>query len=243
MRAIETFRVTVVTEDRLLREGVTCILTAERAEVVVTDPGSARGEPLAEIILLDSRLERALDRCGTLRLSIGTMVILIEAPEDDAWALKALEAGARGILTRRAGSEELLGAIEVVKKGQIWAPRRLLVARLDQLANGPAAATVPEAELEQRLSVREREVFRQAAAGLGNKELADRLAISQATVKVHLTHIFRKLGLSGRAELAAAYHGLLSSRSRARTAPDTPAALHSVGPDDVGARRSILPKA
>ena len=55
-----------------------------------------------------------------------------------------------------------------------------------------------------------REVFRYAAAGLGNKEVAGRLAISEATVKVHLTHIFQKLGVRGRAELAAAFHGVIS---------------------------------
>ena len=53
------------------------------------------------------------------------------------------------------------------------------------------------------------ESLRYAAAGLGNKEVASRLSISEATVKVHLTHIFQKLGLRGRGELAAAYHGLL----------------------------------
>jgi DNA-binding NarL/FixJ family response regulator len=70
-----------------------------------------------------------------------------------------------------------------------------------------------EVILEHRLSTRETEVFRHAATGVGNKELADRLAISQATVKVHLTHIFQKLGVQSRAELAAAYHGLIASNT------------------------------
>jgi len=65
------------------------------------------------------------------------------------------------------------------------------------------------------LSSREKEVLRHAATGLSNKELAERLAISEATVKVHLTHIFQKLGVRGRAELAAVYHGLLTSASEA----------------------------
>ena len=65
-------------------------------------------------------------------------------------------------------------------------------------------------DVEQALSARERDVFRLAAGGLGNKALAERLAISEATVKVHLTHIFQKLGVRGRSELAAAYHGLLN---------------------------------
>lgn len=69
--------------------------------------------------------------------------------------------------------------------------------------------------LKQRLSDREREVFRHAAMGLSNKELAQRLAVSQATVKAHLTSIFQKLGLRSRAELAAAHHGMLPPARRA----------------------------
>lgn len=51
-------------------------------------------------------------------------------------------------------------------------------------------------------------MFHHAAMGAGNKQVAKQLAISESTVKVHLTHIFQKLGVSGRAQLAAAYHGL-----------------------------------
>src|SRR4029453_18938188 len=70
-----------------------------------------------------------------------------------------------------------------------------------------AASTT--AAIERRLSCREQEVLHYAVAGFGNKEVADRLIISEATVKVHLTHIFRKLGLHGRGQLAAAYHGII----------------------------------
>jgi len=59
----------------------------------------------------------------------------------------------------------------------------------------------------EQLSRREREIFRHAASGLANKELATQFAIEEATVKAHLTRIFQKLGVRGRAELAAVYHG------------------------------------
>jgi DNA-binding CsgD family transcriptional regulator len=94
----------------------------------------------------------------------------VAAPENDAWAIAALGAGARGILSKRAA----------LRPSQ--SPRR--------------------------------EVFQHAATGKGNKELAVALAVSEATVKVHLTRIFQKLGLRGRAELAAAYHGLLPHQDR-----------------------------
>jgi len=131
---------------------------------------------------------------------------LVAAEEDAAWAARALDAGARGLLTRHSTHEDLLRAIRAVIDGQIWAPRRVLAARIDQLSGVKAPG---EALIAQKLSVRESEVVRHVATGLCNKDLAMRLAISQATVKVHLTHIFQKLGVQSRAELVAAYHGVI----------------------------------
>jgi DNA-binding NarL/FixJ family response regulator len=99
-------------------------------------------------------------------------------------------------------------AIRVVRDGQIWARRQVLEARLERLSLSVAPA-IAESGLEERLSQREQEVFRRAATGLSNKELADALVISEATVKAHLTSIFQKLGVRGRSELAAAYHGMI----------------------------------
>lgn len=121
-------------------------------------------------------------------------------------------------LTKTSRSEDLTKAIHVVADGGIWARRRWLNASLKYFAaarNSPGTAV----HLAALLSDREREVFQHAALGASNKQLADRLDISQATVKAHLTHIFQKLGVSGRAELAAAYHGLL----QAGTSPQRPA--------------------
>lgn len=199
--------VVVVSDDRLFREGLTRILAAESCLGLV-----ASVESLAPggVALLDSRMERALERCVSLSLDRAAKVICVAAPPDDAWAESALAAGARGVLATTFAPQDLVGAIREVFGGSVWAPRRVLVARMDRLA--ASYSETPGTLLEERLSAREREVFRHAATGLGNKELAGRLAISEATVKVHLTHIFRKLGLSGRGELVAAYHGAVPVR-------------------------------
>jgi len=104
-------------------------------------------------------------------------------------------------------------AVRVVHQGSVWAPRRVLAECITRLTGASAARSASEVVLERQLSSREREVFRHAATGLSNKELADRLAISRATVKAHLTQIFQKLGVSGRAHLAAVYHGLAAASS------------------------------
>ena len=159
-----------------------------------------------EVLVVDSRMEGALELCAALKHEGGPAVVLIAAEACDAWLIRALRAGARGVLTKGARAEDLIKAVRVVHEGQIWAPRQLMAEWAAQVATSPG---VPPGEaMCERLTSRETEIFRYAAGGLSNKEMADRLAISLATVKVHLSHIFQKLGLRGRTGLAAAYHGL-----------------------------------
>jgi DNA-binding NarL/FixJ family response regulator len=174
-----------------------------------------------EVVLVDGRLEGALDLCKALRNEGGPAVIFMAVRDDDDWARRALEAGARGILAKNARAEDIVKAVRVVHAGQIWARRRVLEEWLERLADASTARLASETILELRLSRREREVFRQAAAGLSNKEVAARLAISQATVKAHLTKIFQKLGLRRRSELVAASHGLIRP-APSRTSPRSP---------------------
>jgi DNA-binding NarL/FixJ family response regulator len=213
-------RTAVISDDRLLREGLVRILSGGAPFSVVgqhdqpTFSAALRaGQP--QVLLVDSRMEGALGFCAALRREGGPAVILLAADEDDGFAVRALDAGARGILAKNARAEDLVKAVRVVQEGQIWARRHVLEEWGEHLA-GVSRGSRTSDSLEQRLSSREREIFRHAATGLSNKELAERLTISQATVKAHLTSIFQKLGLHGRAELAAAYHGLILS------APDHP---------------------
>lgn len=208
-------RIGVLTDDRLFSAGLLRILESEPAFTVVEhSPDAPRPSPAigggSDVLLLDSRTEGALGVCAAVKREGGPRVILVAAPDDDGWAPEALGAGARGLLPKSASADDLVKAIRVVHDGLIWARRRVIVAWLDRLTEAPASRRGGGDSLEERLSGRERDVFRHAAAGLGNRELAQRLAISEATVKVHLTRIFQKLGLRGRGELAAAYHGVVA---------------------------------
>jgi DNA-binding NarL/FixJ family response regulator len=162
-----------------------------------------------DILLLDGRIPGALDLCQHFRDRDHPRVVLVAGRRDDVWGTEAISAGAWGIVYRRAPAESILEAIAAVRQGLVWAPRNLIAAAMVghlKIASHDDAA--PKTELDSLLSSREREVFRHAALGLGNRELADLLAISEATVKAHLTHIFQKLGIRRRAQLAAAYHGI-----------------------------------
>ena len=217
-------RIAVLSDDRLFADGLVRIVQADDGIAVASASESRDGLLAAlshnpQILIIDSRLTNATDLCakasgGVRRKAPGPSVVLVAAPEDDNWAIEALIAGARGILGKRAAPGDLHKALRAVVEGQIWSSRRILSASLERLISPASPAPRGVAcDLYTLLSDREREVFRLAAMGMGNKELAGALSISEATVKVHLTRIFQKLGLRGRGELAAAYHGLLPRRA------------------------------
>lgn len=171
---------------------------------------------LFRVAIVDARFDAALAVCRSLATTGSLSVVLIEAPAQEMWAIEALRAGARGILTMDARSEDLVRAVRAVEAGDVWARRTWLCSWLRRGAGETTAASTlasERARLETRLSRRERAVFHHAATGVSNREIARRLAISEATVKVHLTRIFRKLGLGGRGELAAAYHGVMNGQT------------------------------
>ena len=206
--------VAVLSDDRLFAEGLGRILGDDPLVTVI---GIADEKPSAgrrqfhgvQVLLVDSRTDGALAAWAALRRPDGPKAIFVAAPGDDAWSQQALSAGARGVLTRGAAPSDLLQAVRVVHEGGMWAPRRVMAQCIERLSGGaPPSRPDLEAPLAQQLSSREREVFRHAATGLSNKELADRLAISRGTVKAHLTQIFQKLGVNGRSQLAAVYHGV-----------------------------------
>ena len=203
-------RVAIVAESRLFSDGLCQILRGDSSLLITTDNRSV-ADADAHVRLVDGRVPSAMPLDAVrLRRDTPPYTIVVNAPDADAWAADALSAGVRGLLSSNASAGELVRAIHVVHEGGIWARRRWLIAYVQRATGSRREPVSMEAttSLDGRLSRREREVFRHAATGAGNKELATRLAISEATVKVHMTRIFRKLGLHGRAELAAAYHGL-----------------------------------
>ena len=200
---MSSVRICVVSDDRLVCEGVIKLLSGNPGFEIVDRDTSA------DVVLIDSRLDDALDRCTKARVAA---TLLFAAPSETAWCRDALCAGASGVLPKNADAAELVEAVRVVHEGSVWAPRRVMASCIKHLLSASVARPAGSAMLEQKLSRREREIFRQAATGLANKELAALLSIGEATVKAHLTHIFQKLGVRGRAELAAVYHGATPSR-------------------------------
>lgn len=210
-------RVAIVADNRLFGEGLQRIVGAESSYLVVAaiDRETLRRKSLRQaspdVVLIDTRTSGALSLCAEFgRQAARPCVIVVGAPQDDDWAVSALESGARGILTESAGSEELVKAIRVVNDGQVWALKHVIARIVERMAALADATRRQRTLLTHRLSPREQEILQHAVEGLSNQEIAKRLLISEATVKAHLGQIFQKLGVKRRAQLASLYHRLLS---------------------------------
>jgi DNA-binding NarL/FixJ family response regulator len=217
-------RVAIVSDSRLLCEGLRRILGADSSLIIVGETGFAAareavGTTSPHILLADIRGDVGLASYRWMqRDGARPWIILFRAAADEDAAVRALEAGARGILFETASPEDLIKAIRVVHEGQIWASKTVMARIVEAFASRAGAIHTTESLLAQRLSRREHEIVRHTARGLNNQEVAAQRGISEATVKAHLTHVFGKLRVRDRAQLTALYHRSLSPSSTGMTA-------------------------
>ena len=171
----------------------------DRALEILTSStfGSSRDSSAAEIVVADvdgSISGAALIRFMTEAPSQPGFVALIDDP-DPRWVQDALKAGISAIISREPGADELRLALEAGDAG--------LVLLHPTTARGLLSALIPPARLDyeqERLTARETEVLRLLSEGLGNKEIAARLAISEHTAKFHISSILSKLSVASRTE-------------------------------------------
>lgn len=133
-------------------------------------------------------------------------LLLVTGSHDDAWLDSALLAGARGVVRNADAPETLLKAIEHVHAGELWIDRSATSRIFLQMARHKAAQPAdPEQSKIATLTLRERQTIAAMTsdAGAPGKVIADRLCISEHTLRNHLTSIYSKLGLSNRVDLYA----------------------------------------
>jgi DNA-binding NarL/FixJ family response regulator len=207
-----TVRVALLSDSALFRSGLHRLLGSDPSFVVVAElTAPPVREPLRrsapDVLLVDAQTQGALEVCRELRLNgARPWVILAGSDKDERWAVEALKAGARGILPKTATVENLLKATRVVHQGEVWASSRVIALTVEELAARSVTPQGGRLAFGERLSPREQEIVQLIVGGLSNLEAANRLGITEATVKAHLTRIFQKLALRGRAQLAARYH-------------------------------------
>jgi two-component system, NarL family, nitrate/nitrite response regulator NarL len=227
-------RIVVADDHPIFRDGLCRLLALEEDFEVVAQAQDGRQvldvlqqhEP--DILLLDLKMP-GLDGLATLqRLQIAknkTRVIVLTASDDKNEFVQAMKLGTSGIVLKQTATELLIKSIRKVHAGEIWLDSHTTAAVIrqfvanDEIQTGGIQSmptTAPPARERERspLSQREREIVALVAQGFKNKEMAEKMFISEQTVKNHLHNIFDKLGVSDRLELAlyAIHNNLHSGR-------------------------------
>ena len=200
--AEQRIRVVLVDDHPVVRAGVRALVDAQDdLDVVGEAADSAQavavvGETRPDVVLMDLSLGDGPGGAETTRLvrelPSPPHVLVLTTYDTEADVLEAVEAGAAGYLLKDAPPDELFRAIRGTARGEtVLAPS--VATRLLQRAASPTP----------KVSPREVEILRLLARGLGNKEMARELLVSEATVKSHLSHIYTKLGVDTRAGAVA----------------------------------------
>ena len=215
-------RVIIADDQTAVREGLVTLLgLLAEIEIVGAAADGAEALQLVEklqpdVVLMDLRMPRLDGVEATRRIRdthSGTQVVVLTTYADDDSVLQALQAGARGYLTKDAGRAEIGRAIQAVAAGQTLL-EPAIQERLLAAATTGSAARRPRGELPDGLTQRESEVLSLVAAGNSNAQIAAQLFVSETTVKSHINHIFRKTQVRDRAAAVhyAYEHGLVSAR-------------------------------
>jgi DNA-binding NarL/FixJ family response regulator len=214
-----TVRIVLADDQALLRKGFRMILEAEDGVEIVGEAGDGSDAVrLAElyrpdVVLMDVRMP-VLDGIEATRAITSsdaastTRVLILTTFDLDEYAFSALRAGASGFLLKDVPPAELVSAIRTVARGDaVVSPRvtrRLLEEYADTLPDLTAGGSGSEGKGEHpaiaQLTEREREVLLAVADGLSNAEIAERLYVSEATVKSHVGRLLAKLGLRDRVQ-------------------------------------------
>jgi DNA-binding NarL/FixJ family response regulator len=217
----QPIRVLIADDQRVVREGLTMVLgLLPDVDVVAAASDGAEAVAIAEdlrpdIVLMDLRMPRC-DGVEATRLlrdrQPGIKVVVLTTYSDDRSVLDALRAGARGYLTKDASGAEIRQALQQVLDDHAVIDPAVQHHLIDAIATvPPAPGRLPSSAFPDGLTPREAEVLSLIAAGLSNTEIAERLVISEGTVKSHINRLLAKIGARDRAQAVAyAYqHGLV----------------------------------
>ncbi len=211
--APRTIRVLIADDQRVVREGLSMLVALiDDVEVVGRACDGAEAVRLAEahrpdVIMMDLRMPGTDGIAATAdlrqRLPTARVLVLTTYADEDA-IVSALQAGARGYLTKDASAEQIEAAIHAVHAGQTHLDPAVQERLVAAVISRPAAGEPPVPGLGQKppdgLTAREAEVLTLLASGLSNTEIAKRLYLSNATVKTHINRIFAKTGARDRAQ-------------------------------------------
>ena len=183
---------------RLMLDGTKHVIAAEAT--TAAEAMAAIEQSVPDAVLMDIRMEGGdgLNALGRMKLDHPDLpIVLFSAYDNPTYIARAVALGAAGYVLKSASREKLIGALDTAVTGESAWTR-------DELRRVTGALATPRLsqDIEVPLTQRESEVLRQMALGLTNKEIAKMLGISYETVKEHVQHILRKIGVSDRTQAA-----------------------------------------
>jgi NarL family two-component system response regulator YdfI len=208
-------RVFIIAASEVTRAGLEAVVAASPGLAVVgSSPdesafdGNDDSQPDVLLLVVARQTDEALVAISALSAQLDAPLVVITDGFDRSWAGPAVRAGARAILPGGATSAEIVAAIEAVSMGLVVLPATVAETFLSEAADDPEHRPAVDG---LKLTAREIEILGMIAEGLGNKEIAWRLAISEHTVKFHIGSIFTKLGAQSRTEAVTMgfRHGLI----------------------------------
>jgi DNA-binding NarL/FixJ family response regulator len=210
-------RIVIADDHPIVRDGLKKLLLLEDDFDVVGEAGDGREvlekvrELDPDVLLLDLRMPN-LDGLGALQalqqVNQRTRVIILTASEDKNEFVQAMKLGCSGIVLKQTAPDLIVKSIRKVHSGEIWLDSHTTAAVMRQFSTAlegggnPSGSGSGKGRERSPLSAREREIVALVAQGYKNKEMAEKMFISEQTVKNHLHNIFDKLGVSDRLELA-----------------------------------------
>lgn len=207
----EPIHVMLLITQALFRTGLRLVVEQNPGMVVVGEPSTmseiadviTRKKPNIILLDLDMGRHKALDLLAHVRtIANGARFILLTTEFDPRVYSTAVRFGVKGFVMKDQNPELFIKAIEKVHSGEVWLDRTYMADVIDQMSDQVKTREGDrEAARIGLLTQREREVVNLVCEALKNKEIAQRLHISEATVRHHLTTIFNKLGVSDRFDL------------------------------------------
>ena len=206
-------RIVIADDHPIFRDGLKRLLSLETDFEVVAE--AADGKEVLDVVekydpdilLLDLKMPELDGLAALQKLQVAkrkTRVIVLTASEDKNEFVQAMKFGTSGIVLKQTATDLLIKSIRKVHAGEIWLDSNTTAAVMRQFASpGEGASPIAGRERDRSpLSQRDREIVALVAQGYKNKEMAEKMFISEQTVKNHLHNIFDKLGVSDRLELA-----------------------------------------
>ena len=207
----EIIRILIIDDQRLMREGLRTLLELEDGFEIVGEAanGQAALEAYAElnpdVVLMDIRMAGMDGVEATRRLCTswpGARVIILTTFDDDSNVFEGLRAGAVGYLLKDLSGQELANAVRTVYNGGALIEPTVAKRVMAEFARlHPPARTIDQG-LPEPLSERELEVLKLVSAGLSNREIGNKLGLSEGTVKNYVTSVLQKIGVRDRTQAA-----------------------------------------